>query len=172
MDGRRGPGGPFFNFSDPFAGFGSFSGAGTPGDFMSSFFGGRSPFDDPFFTRPFGSMLQPGFLGGGGPFPFPNFPQGGYLENQVQPNRAGGPSPFLNIPQDGYHENQIQPKRSRGPIIEEINSESDDEKEENDDQNNVKSRKHRRSNTGKEPYVEEPDDIEGLSKSSLVWDFF
>lgn len=171
MDRRRGPGGPFFNSGDPFSGFGGFGGAGSPGDFMSSFFGGRSPFDDPFFTRPLGGMLQPGFLGSGGPFPFPNFPQGGFLENQVQPNRAGGSFPFPNFPQDGFPESQVQTKSSRGPIIEEINSESDDEKEENDEQKNVKYRKHRRSNTGKEPYVEEPDEVEGVSKGSHVWNF-
>uniref|UniRef100_A0A7N0V7R3 Myeloid leukemia factor n=1 Tax=Kalanchoe fedtschenkoi TaxID=63787 RepID=A0A7N0V7R3_KALFE len=116
MDGRRGPG-------DLFTGFGGYGGSADHGSFISSFFGGRNPFDDPFFSSPFGRMPQPGFFGGGG-------------------------SPFLNYPRDVFFENQVQPNGSRGPIIEEINSE--DEEEENIEQKNVKSRKHPRSRMGKE----------------------
>lgn len=41
----------FFGIGDP---FGHFRGFGM----MCSLFGGRDPFDDPFFTRPFGSMFK------------------------------------------------------------------------------------------------------------------
>ncbi|CAK7347906.1 unnamed protein product [Dovyalis caffra] len=41
----------FFAMGDP---FGNFRGFGM----MPSLFGGRDPFDDPFFTRPFGSMFE------------------------------------------------------------------------------------------------------------------
>ncbi|GJN12580.1 hypothetical protein PR202_ga30866 [Eleusine coracana subsp. coracana] len=55
--GLFGFGGPFGGFGDPFAGF------GHPESLMPSFFGGANPFDDPFFTNPFGSMMQPRLLG-------------------------------------------------------------------------------------------------------------
>ncbi|GJN39822.1 hypothetical protein PR202_gb28965 [Eleusine coracana subsp. coracana] len=55
--GLFGFGGPSGGLGDPFAGF------GHPGSLMSSFFGGANPFDDPFFTNPFGSMMQPCLLG-------------------------------------------------------------------------------------------------------------
>ncbi|OMP00587.1 Zinc finger, DHHC-type, palmitoyltransferase [Corchorus olitorius] len=45
-------GGPF----DAFRRFGSF---GSRRTMMPSLFGGRDPFDDPFFTRPFSSMFEP-----------------------------------------------------------------------------------------------------------------
>ncbi|EEF39905.1 conserved hypothetical protein [Ricinus communis] len=41
----------FFGMADPFGNFGGF-------DMRPSLFGGRNPFDDPFFTRPFRSMFQ------------------------------------------------------------------------------------------------------------------
>ncbi|XP_029128041.1 uncharacterized protein LOC109803065 isoform X1 [Cajanus cajan] len=40
-------------------GFGDFGGFGFPNSMMRSLFGGRDPFDDPFFTDPFGSLLGP-----------------------------------------------------------------------------------------------------------------
>ena len=59
MQGNRGGGDPFFNFGDPFAGLGGFSGFAGQRSLASSFFGGRDPFDDPFFTRPFGGLFEP-----------------------------------------------------------------------------------------------------------------
>lgn len=42
---------------DPFGGrFGNFGGFGG---FRGSLFGGRDPFDDPFFSRPFEDLLEP-----------------------------------------------------------------------------------------------------------------
>lgn len=38
--------------------FDSFGGFGAQGSMFSSIFGGRDPFDDPFFTRPFGSVFD------------------------------------------------------------------------------------------------------------------
>lgn len=45
---------------DPFGGrFGNFGG------FRGSLFGGRDPFDDPFFTRPFEDLLEPNTFSSG-----------------------------------------------------------------------------------------------------------
>ncbi|EOA15563.1 hypothetical protein CARUB_v10005207mg [Capsella rubella] len=111
-------GGPFGGFGGgPFGGFGggSFGGFGGgplgPPNLMSGLFGGRDPFDDPFFTQPFG---------GGGMFPSNFF----------------GPSmnPFAEMPRpSGFLLNNQPPapRISRGPIIEEIDS--DDEKEEGEE---------------------------------------
>ncbi|KAL8539665.1 hypothetical protein ACS0TY_001325 [Phlomoides rotata] len=117
---------PFFGFSDPFGSFGGFG--GDQSGLISNFFGGRDPFDDPFFTQPFGSMFQSSFFGSNrGPFMNPHAP--GLIEHQPH-----------------------QPNLLRGPVIEELNS--DDEKEEKEKKENP--RKHGRSS--KEPVVEDPDD--------------
>jgi len=44
------------DFFEP-RGFGDFGGFGFQGRMMPSLFGGRDPFDDPFFTDPFDSMF-------------------------------------------------------------------------------------------------------------------
>ncbi|KAJ8764222.1 hypothetical protein K2173_005402 [Erythroxylum novogranatense] len=141
MQGRRGNGDPFFNFGDPFDDFGGFGGFGQQHrSLLSGFFGGRDPFDDPFFTRPFGGMFQSGFFG-------------------------SNPNPFVNMHPPAYLENEApQPKKSRGPIIEEIDS--DDENKEADDDKKENPRKHGRSS--KEPYVEDPDDEAEERKSKLL----
>jgi myeloid leukemia factor 1 len=46
---------PFFGFGDP---FGSFGGLRGQRSLISGFFGGRDPFDDPFFTQPFGGASR------------------------------------------------------------------------------------------------------------------
>ncbi|XP_038688109.1 uncharacterized protein LOC119987308 isoform X2 [Tripterygium wilfordii] len=130
MQGGRGGRNPFSGFGDPFAGFGGFGSFGSQRSLMSSFFGGRDPFDDPFFTRPFGGMFESSFFGSGGS-PFPGMQPPAFLEHQA-----------------------AEPMPSRGPIIEEINS--DGEKEETDEKIKEKPRKHARSSS--EPYVEVPDD--------------
>ncbi|KAF3448416.1 hypothetical protein FNV43_RR09129 [Rhamnella rubrinervis] len=130
MQGGRGGRNPFFEFGDPFAGFGGFGSFGGQGSLMSSFFDGRDPFDDPFFTRPFGGMLESSFFG-------PNV------------------NPFVEMHPSGFLEQQApEPRRSRGPIIEEINS--DDGKEDADKEKKENPRKHGRSSN--EPYIEDPDD--------------
>lgn len=114
MQGRRGA--SFSDFGDPFAGFGSFGGFGGHRSLVSSVFGGRDPFDDPFFTQPFGGMFESSLFGSRG-------------------------SPFIDMPGTGFLEHQVQQPNTRGPIIEELNS--DDEKEEEEKKDNP--RKHRRS---------------------------
>ncbi|KAL5183785.1 Myeloid leukemia factor 1 [Glycine soja] len=133
----QGPGGgrdPFFDFGG-FGGFGSF---GPPRSLISSFFGGRDPFSDPFFAQPFGGMFESSPFGGPTGFPFPT---------------GMNPSGFLEHPAPG-----LDPSgQRRGPIIQELDSD-----EENDDTAEKKEnpRKHGRSDG--EPSVEHPDDeIEG-----------
>ncbi|KAG7028364.1 hypothetical protein SDJN02_09545, partial [Cucurbita argyrosperma subsp. argyrosperma] len=106
----RGGGDAFFDFDDPFAGFGGFPGQRS---LISDFFGGRDPFDDPFFRSPFGSRFESSFFVGSG-IPFANMHASGFLDHQ--PPEA---------------------KRPRGLIIEEINS--DDEKEAEKESKNTKS---------------------------------
>jgi hypothetical protein len=59
---ERGPGGrDDFGFGDPFAGF--HHGFGRPPSLFPSLFGGQGPFDDPFFTQPFGNMMGHSMFG-------------------------------------------------------------------------------------------------------------
>ncbi|KAF8092470.1 hypothetical protein N665_0413s0013 [Sinapis alba] len=86
---------------DSVDGFGGF-GDGPP-SLMSDFFGGRDPFDDPFFTQPFGgNMFQPSLFGHPTMDPLAEIcpPPLGFIEN--------------------HHYQPPQPKLSGGPIIEEI----------------------------------------------------
>ncbi|XP_022735826.1 uncharacterized protein LOC111289229 [Durio zibethinus] len=137
MQGGRGGRDPFYDFGgDPFGGFGGLGGFGGPRSLLSNFFGGRDPFDDPFFTRPFGSMFESSFFGPG-QSPFPDMHPTGFIEHQAP-----------------------EPKRPRGLIIQELNS--DDEKEEADKEMKDNPRKHGRSDD--EPYVEVPDDVAGQSE--------
>lgn len=123
---------PFSDFGDPFAGLGGFGGfGGPPRSLMANIFGGRDPFDDPFFSRPFGGMLEPSLFGpGGSSFPSMHHPSG-FIEHRVP-----------------------EPNNSRGPIIEELNS--DGENEEAGKELNGNPKRHRRSTSA--PYVEDPDD--------------
>ncbi|KAF2298972.1 hypothetical protein GH714_029467 [Hevea brasiliensis] len=124
MQGGRGSRDPFSNFGDPFGGFGGFGGFGSHRSLLSNFFGGRDPFDDPFFTRPFGGMFESSFFGSSG-------------------------SPFASMHPSAFLEHQApEPKLSRGPIIEELNS--DDEKDEADKDKKENPRKHGRSSKGPE----------------------
>lgn len=139
MQGGRGRGNPFFGFGgDPFGGFGD----------MPSLFGGRDPFDDPFFTRPFGGIFSSG--PGGSPFmdlnPFGSTSLLGqrassFMDEQVPRIHGSGPS---------------VPNISRGPIIEELNS--DDETEEHDTEDGKKENPQKHSRSEIQPYIEHPDD--------------
>ncbi|KAL6556886.1 hypothetical protein OROHE_006762 [Orobanche hederae] len=123
---------PFFGFGDPFGSFGGFGGFGGQRSLISTVFGGRDPFDDPFFARPFGSMFESSFFGS---------------------NRG----PFMNPHASGFLENQpAQPNKSRGPVIEELNS--DDEIDETGSETEKKENPRKHGRSGKEPYVEDPDD--------------
>ncbi|GFP81813.1 hypothetical protein PHJA_000324600 [Phtheirospermum japonicum] len=130
---------PFFGFGDPFGNFGGFGGFGGQRSLTSSLFGGRDPFDDPFFTRPFGNMFESSFFGSNG-------------------------SPFMNPHTSGFLEHQpAQPNRSRGPVIEELNSDDEVDEKESGKEKKENPRKHGRS--GKEPFVEDPD-AEATEKKS------
>ncbi|KAL8141689.1 hypothetical protein V2J09_014721 [Rumex salicifolius] len=137
MQGRRGGRDNFFGFGGPFSGFGGFGGHGS---LISSVFGGSDPFDDPFFTRPFeghpfGSMFGSSFFGAGGS-PFVDSPAG-FLEHQPSIPHAHG---------------QPQINRRRGPVIEHLDS---DEENAKDDGSTDRKDKRR---SGKEPYVGDPND--------------
>ncbi|XP_010540008.1 PREDICTED: uncharacterized protein LOC104813900 isoform X2 [Tarenaya hassleriana] len=139
---------PFFNFGNPFGGFGGlggfssgYGGSGAPRSLISSFFGGRDPFDDPFFTRPFGGMFGSSIFGPSMD-PFTEMRPSGFIEHQQPP----------------------EPRRSRGPIIEEINS--DDEEEQKGKKGNLG--KHGRS--GGELDNEDPEDrVEGRRNKQIQY---
>lgn len=132
MSERRGNGDPFSQFGgDLFAGFGGHQ------SLASSFFGGRDPFDDPFFKRPFGGMLGP--MMNADPFNM-----GSHMMNSHQ----------TGFPAHGHLMNASQTPgayRSKGPIIEELNS--DDEVVEDEEKKHA-PKKHCRLSEG-------PSAIEG-----------
>ncbi|KAL9246790.1 hypothetical protein vseg_020283 [Gypsophila vaccaria] len=149
MQGGRGRGRAGLFDSDPFAGFGAFNGFGGHRSLMSSFFGGRDPFDDPFFTQPFGgSMFEPSLFGPHvSPFAHAPFAH----------------APFASTPHAGFIEQQEpQPNKRRGPVIEELSS--DDEKTENGGPSQTEDHPRKHSRLDKEPIVEIPDDEGGRNK--------
>jgi len=179
MQGRGGGRDPSFESGDPFGGFGGF---GAPRSLMSNFFGGRDPFDDPFFTRPFGGMFESSFFGpGGSPFTnmhppafpqhppaFPHHPPAFPDRSPAFPDRPSAfpdhLSAFAEYPPAFLEHQPPEPKRSRGPIIEELNS--DDEKEETVREKKENPRKHGRSSNG--PFIQDPDDG-GEGKLTFIW---
>lgn len=157
---------PFFGFGDPFGGF------RRQNNLVSEFFGGRDPFDDPFFKSPFGGMFESSFFGSnGGPFMNPH--NGGPFMNP----HNGGPFmnphigvPFMNPHASGLLEHRPpQPNLSRGPVIEELNSDDEKDEKESGKMKKENPRKHGRS--CKEPIVEDPDDeaTEKKSKHMACW---
>ncbi|KAL9249377.1 hypothetical protein AKJ16_DCAP01675 [Drosera capensis] len=164
--GRRGQNG-LFDFGDPFAGFGAFGNI-DQGSMLPGLFGGRDPFDDPFFARPFGapfgSLFQPslfGSVGNSGPrhlFPPALFPSGSF--------GSGESSHFHNEPSARFVEHQPPANKRKGPVIEEINSDDEEDNVEGSEVKKDNSRKHSRS--AKEPYVEEPDDVNQEKKNELM----
>ncbi|CAI0413513.1 unnamed protein product [Linum tenue] len=112
MQGGRGGGDPFSGFGgDPFAGFGGFGGFGGRRSMLSGIFEGRNPFDDPFFTRPFGGM---------------------YIEHQAPvPNRSQGPIieelESDDEKQDADKERKENSRKhgrsGKGPYVEEVDEE-------------------------------------------------
>ncbi|KAJ6695598.1 MYELOID LEUKEMIA FACTOR [Salix koriyanagi] len=150
MQGGMGNRDPLFGNGGPFGGFGG------QRSLLPGFFGGRDPFDDPFFTRPFGGLFESSFFGSNGN-PFANM--------HPSPFHNMHPSPFDNMHPSGYIEQQVpEQKKSRGPIIEELDS--DNEKTEGDEEKKVNPRKHGRRS--KEPYVEDPDDEAEVRKSKQL----
>ncbi|KAL1366820.1 hypothetical protein HN51_020879 [Arachis hypogaea] len=170
---RRGGGGfgggagggrdPFFDFGgDPFGGGfgGGFGPFGPPGSLISSFFGGRDPFDDPFFRSPFGGGMFGSSPFGAAPAGFPRFPfsQDMHPAGFLDQHQAQAPAP--------------ESRAQRGPIIEELKSDDDDDDDESGevkDGNKAKKenpRKHGRSSS--EPFIEHPNGgIEGKKSRHL-----
>ncbi|WOL13056.1 myeloid leukemia factor 1-like [Canna indica] len=144
---QRGRGGrdEFFGMGDPFAGFGGF---GRPGSLMPSFFGGRDPFDDPFFTQPFGGMLGPNMFGRN-MFPPSMFPSQQSL--------------FSETSNAGFLEQPPPVNKSRGPIIQELSDDDEGEEGKSDKEQKENPRKH--SRTSKEPLVQDPDEAVEEKKS-------
>lgn len=145
---------PFFGFGGPFAS----GGFGGQRELISSFFGGRDPFDDPFFTRPFGGMFESSIFG-------PS--RGPFMDGFFGP--SGGP--FMDAQPSGFLEHQSsQAPRSRGPIIEELNS--DDEKDEKEDRKEKKENPRKHGRSIQDPLVEDPDDdAEGFFISLILNEF-
>ncbi|KAK4802338.1 hypothetical protein SAY86_000541 [Trapa natans] len=140
MQGRGGRD-PFMDF--PFGGFSGFGGLGSHRSLISSFFGGGDPFDDPFFTQPFGGMMGSNVFG-------------------------SMPSPFMEVHPAGFIEHHPPvAKRSRGPIIEELNSDNEQEADQCGEGN---PRKHPRSING--PHIDAPsEEDEGrLTSQMQSWD--
>ncbi|KAJ4956190.1 hypothetical protein NE237_012973 [Protea cynaroides] len=158
MSRRRGIRDDLFDFGDPFAGFGGFGGHGS---LISSVFGGRDPFDDPFLTRPFGGMLGPSM------FSSSMFGSSMFGSSMFGPSMFGSRESFIgDSPASGSMKHEpTQANKSKGPIIKELNSddeevEEEEEKEKTSKEKKNNSRKHFRSS--KDPYVEYPDDeVEG-----------
>lgn len=149
---------------DPFGGFGNpFGGFGGQRSIISSFLGGRDPFDDPFFTNPFGSTFGSSMFGPGrSPFQSSVF---GSNRDPFESSLFGPPNQFFERQSPGFLEHQpSRPTRSTGPIIEELDS--DDEKEEEKADKEENPRKHRR--TVNEPFVEDPDDAAEEKRSKLM----
>ncbi|VFR02231.1 unnamed protein product [Cuscuta campestris] len=138
---------------DPFSGFGNLFGGGfgPHRSLMSNFFGGKDPFDDPFFTQPFGGMFGSGIFGGGEQ-QFMGPSQAGFPEAMFFPPSR---SHFMGSHPVGFIEQlPAQPTGSQGPIIEELNS--DDENEDKGTSEKGNPRKHGR--LSEEPFVQDPDD--------------
>lgn len=131
----------FFGFGDPFAGFGGFR---RPGSLMSSVFSGKGPFDDPFFTQPFGSLMGRSMLGPSmfGPSMFPD--QGTLFGETSNP---------------WFLEQAPPANKSKGPVIEEL-SDDDGDEEKVGKEHKEYTRKH--SRPYEEPFVQEPNEaVEG-----------
>ncbi|OAY78422.1 hypothetical protein ACMD2_13276 [Ananas comosus] len=132
---ERGRGGrdDFFGFGDPFPGFG----VGRSGSLIASLFGGRDPFDDPFFNRPFGSLMGPSIFGGPSVF-------------------APGRSMFGETADARFLEEAPLPARSGGPVIREVSDDDEDKEDVAEEDTNEGERRHGRS--GGQPIVQEPDE--------------
>ncbi|RZC57821.1 hypothetical protein C5167_005119 [Papaver somniferum] len=151
---------------DPFAGMGGFGGFGRHQSLMSSFFGGRDPFDSPFFNRPFSG-------GGGGNSMFgPSmFGQSMFGESMIGPSMFGSNGGGLSrdAPASGFIQNvPVQEnKQGGGLVIQEINSDAEEEEAKQEvDEQKENPRKHSRSS--KEAFVEDPDDAAEERKNKLL----
>lgn len=96
------------NRDEPISGRGGFS---SHRGMLSSIFGGRDPFDDPFFNRPFKNMLEPSIVhtrGALDDFPHPNTSNSmglviEELDTDDEPegrNNHSGKGPLIEHPDD------------------------------------------------------------------------
>nr|CAD1840636.1 unnamed protein product [Ananas comosus var. bracteatus] len=131
-----------FGFGDPFAGFGGFGRPGT-GSLVSSFFGGRNPFDDPFFTRPFGYLMGPSMFD----------PRPGILGDTGN---------------TGFIEQAPPPSKPRGPVIKELNSDDEEEDEEEKIHKDKKDNPRKHSRSSEEPDVQHPVEETEEKRSRLM----
>ncbi|KNA08103.1 hypothetical protein SOVF_165690 [Spinacia oleracea] len=147
--------------SDPFDMFGDF---GNFGDFGGSIFG-RNPFDDPFFSRPFGSMFSSNNFLRGSPLVVP--PNGPTIkelssddeeaemeDNDEEGQRSARPvnQSYVDHPDDeeaDMEDNDEESQRSTRPANEPY---VEAEMEDNDDEG------QRSTRPANEPYVDHPDD--------------
>ncbi|AQL02270.1 glycine-rich protein [Zea mays] len=113
-----------FGRRDPFSGFGF----GPHRSLFSGLLGGRDPFDDPFFTHPFGGRM----MGDHDMFvPSPFGPMGG---------------PFGDMRNGGFIEQAPPRGNRRRPVITEVEEDGGENAEHGNQQPN------------QDPYVQEPDD--------------
>lgn len=113
---------------------------------MPSFSGRRVPFDQAFFTKPpFGGSVGPNI----------------FDQREFSSRGRGSPS---GDPADGGSlggSRVSRPQKSRGPTIQEITSDDDAEKDEEDD-TQMEESPTKRVRSDSLPYVKEPDEeVEG-----------
>lgn len=115
----------FFNMGDPFSSFRGFGG-------FPSLFGGRDPFDDPFFTRPFGSMFSTGVFDPGHAIddaPGSNASKGLVIEELDSDDEGGG-----GKNEDTNHETNVNDMYQRhdaairAPTVEHPDDDADEDK--------------------------------------------
>ncbi|XP_052193984.1 uncharacterized protein LOC127802303 isoform X2 [Diospyros lotus] len=125
----------------PFDSFRRFGGLGHERSLMSHIFEGRDPFDDPFFTRPSGSMFGSSLFGSGVPF--------GDSPHVIRSNLKG---PII----EELH-------------MEEEEEEEEEEEVDGADVNKDKRKAKMNIAANKHPHVEHPDDkADAETKSKAV----
>ncbi|KAH0457208.1 hypothetical protein IEQ34_015115 [Dendrobium chrysotoxum] len=136
MDSGTGGRDDFFGLGDSFPSYRGFARARS---LSSSFFGGRGPFDDPFFADPFSAH------------PFRNIMGPSILENSIfGPHR----NPFIDGSNFEFLEDQpLQQHRPSGPIIEEMSDDAEDVDETSKEHEEGPEKILR---SGKEVYVQDP----------------
>ncbi|XP_020703070.2 uncharacterized protein LOC110114502 [Dendrobium catenatum] len=136
MDNSTGGRDDFFGLLDSFPSYRGFARARS---LSSSFFGGRGPFDDPFFTDPFSTH------------PFRNIMGPSIFENSIfGPHR----NPYIDGSNFEFLEDQpLQQHRPSGPIIEEMSDDAEDVDETSKEHEEGPEKILR---SGKEVYVQDP----------------
>ncbi|XP_056174005.1 uncharacterized protein LOC115689197 isoform X1 [Syzygium oleosum] len=141
----------FFNMGDPFSsyrGFGSFP----------TLFGGRDPFADPFFTRPFASMLNTGVFGPGYPIddtPSSNNSKGLVIEELNSDDEGGAENKEdTNHETNGNDGHQRHDASIRAPSVEHPDDDAHAENRSNVIYRSDRSRVGEKNNRGRSFSVE------------------